>query len=75
MAGLPKKMYYVLVKPGGTRIKYGRKGGGKYTSEPAAKSQAEDLKKQGVNVTLWEAEIIWTEVPLTSVPENQEPLW
>ncbi|AXH68848.1 hypothetical protein SEA_COMRADE_160 [Streptomyces phage Comrade] len=75
MAGLPKKLYYVLIKPGGKPLGYGKKGGGKYTSRSAAESQAEDLKKQGVNVTLWESsEIDWTEVPI-SVPENQEPLW
>jgi len=70
MAGLPKKLYYVLIKPGGTPLKYGQKGGGKYTDGKYAKSHAKSLQEQGVHVKLYESEMNWTEVPL----EKKNPM-
>lgn len=52
MAGLPKKLYYVLIKPGGKPLKYRQKGGGTYTNEKSAHSQYEHLKAHGSNVEL-----------------------
>lgn len=75
MAGLPKKLYYVLITPGGNPVPYGKKGGGKYTNGEFAKSHAEDLKKLGVRAKLYESEMNWEEVPLEN-PMNGEPgLW
>lgn len=60
MAGLPKKLFYVRILPGGTPLKYRQKGGGTYTDEKYARSQYESLKAHGSNVELLETEINWT---------------
>lgn len=70
MAGLPKKLYFVLIKPGGKPLGYGKKGGGKYTNGEYAKSHAQDLKKAGADVELYEAEVNWVKVPL----EDENPM-
>lgn len=77
MAGLPKKLYFILIKPGGKRIPYGKKGGGKYTDGRWAKSHAEDLKKFGANVELYEADMNWVQIPLEAENpmEGMPGLW
>ncbi|QGH79465.1 hypothetical protein SEA_LIMPID_157 [Streptomyces phage Limpid] len=59
MAGLPKKLYYVLVKPGGKPLGYRQKGGGTYTNEKNANAQYEHLKKYGSDVELYSTDINW----------------
>ena len=59
MAGLPKKLYYVLIKPGGKPLKYRMKGGGTYTDIKYARSQYESLKAYGSNVEWYEGTIDW----------------
>lgn len=77
MAGLPKKMYYVLIKPGGKPLRYGRKGGGTYTIEKNARGQYEHLKSQGCKVELYTSEVQWDmlESNVNDPTEGQEPLW
>lgn len=62
MAGMPKKLYYVKILPGGTPLKYRQKGGGTYTDEKYAKSQYNSLKAYGSKVELLVAEVNWTVV-------------
>jgi hypothetical protein len=59
MAALPSKMYYVLIKPGGKPLRYGQKGGGKYSDEKSARSQYKYLKAHGSNVELYTGNIEW----------------
>ncbi|AXH49275.1 hypothetical protein HWB76_gp127 [Streptomyces phage Blueeyedbeauty] len=76
MAGLPKKLYYVLVKPGGTPLKYRQKGGGTYTNEKFAKSQYESLKTHGSRVELYSTELEWKlEETSTNPMEGMPGLW
>jgi hypothetical protein len=77
MAGLPKKMYYVLIKPGGKPLGYGKKGGGTYTIEKNARGQYDHLKSQGSKVELHVAEVTWSmlESNQDEPMEGQEPLW
>lgn len=75
MAGLPKKLFYVLIKPGGKPLKYGQKGGGTYTHEGSARSQYEHLKAHGSNVELHVSELAW-EILESKNPMDGEPgLW
>lgn len=76
MAGLPKKLYYVLLKPGGKPLGYREKGGGKYTDEAYAKGQYTWLKNRGSKVELYVGEVSWSllEPNETEVEENPE-LW
>lgn len=62
MAGLPKKLYYVKILPGGTPLKYRQKGGGTYAEEKYAKSQYRSLEIHGSNVELLVTETNWTVV-------------
>lgn len=77
MAGLPKKLHYVLIKPGGKPLRYGRKGGGAYTMESHAKGQFQHLKSEGSKVELYVAEVNWVLVDsnVNDPIEGQEPLW
>lgn len=60
MAGMPKKLYYVKILPGGTPLKFRQKGGGTYTDEKYAKSHYESLKAHGSKVELLVTEVNWT---------------
>lgn len=62
MAGLPEKLYYVKIVPGGTPLKFRQKGGGTYTNEMYAKGQYEYLKAHGSKVELLVAEVEWSVV-------------
>jgi len=77
MAGLPKKMYYVLIKPGGKRLRYGQKGGGVYSLGKNAHAQYEHLKSQGCKVELYSTDVNWdlVESNVDDPIEGQEPLW
>ncbi|QNN99234.1 hypothetical protein SEA_FAUST_155 [Streptomyces phage Faust] len=77
MAGLPKKMFYVKILPGGTPLKYRQKGGGTYTDEKYAKSQYATLKAHGSNVELLEAEVNWVVVESSkdNPMEGKPGLW
>lgn len=77
MAGLPKKLYYVKINPGGTPLKYGKKGGGTYTMESHARGQYNYLKGEGSNVELYVAEVEWEMVEsYQKNPMEGEPgLW
>jgi hypothetical protein len=76
VAGLPKKMYYVLVKPGGKPLTYNQKGGGKYTHEGHARSQYDSLKKHGSYVELHVAEMNWELLETSENPmEGMPGLW
>jgi hypothetical protein len=77
VAGLPKKLYYVLLKPGGKPLGYRQKGGGTYTDKKYAESQYNHLKAYGSNVELHEGEITWTKIASSEADENegQPTLW
>ncbi|QIQ63024.1 hypothetical protein SEA_MOAB_163 [Streptomyces phage Moab] len=77
MAGLPKKMYYVLIKPGGKPLGYGKKGGGVYSLEKNARGQYDHLKSQGCKVELYHTRVDWDllETNVNDPIEGQEPLW
>jgi hypothetical protein len=77
VAGLPKKLYYVLIKPGGNPLKYRQKGGGTYTNEKYAMSQFKSLKAHGSNVELYSAEIDWEleESSINNPMEGMPGLW
>ncbi|QIN94101.1 hypothetical protein PP459_gp132 [Streptomyces phage Wakanda] len=77
MAGLPKKLYYVLIKPGGKPLGYRQKGGGTYTDERYAKGQYEHLKAYGSNVEWYEGTIDWElkESSRENPMEGQPGLW
>jgi len=77
VAGLPKKLYYVLVKPGGTPLKFRQKGGGTYTNRDNALSQYQHLKAHGSNVELYSTNINWEKIASHETnPMDGEPgLW
>jgi hypothetical protein len=77
MAGLPKKLYYVLVKPGGTPLKFRQKGGGTYTNMNNAKGQFDHLQQHGSNVELYSTDVEWDIVESSQKnPMEGEPgLW
>ena len=78
MAGLPKKLYYVLIKPGGKPLGFRQKGGGTYTDEKHARGQYNHLKWYGSNVELHVGELNWEVIESSDVNnpiEGQEPLW
>ncbi len=59
MAGLPDKVWYVKILPGGKPLKYREKGGGLYAQERYAVSQYDYLKNRGSNVELLIGEVQW----------------
>ncbi len=77
MAGLPKKLYYVLLKPGGKPLGFRQKGGGTYTDKKYARSQYNNLKAYGSNVELYEGTIDWNLVESSEADANegQPTLW
>ncbi len=58
---MPEKIYYVLIMPGGTPLKYGQKGGGIYTREQEALNCVERLKRHGSKVRLFSTCTNWYE--------------
>lgn len=77
MAGLPKKLYYILVKPGGKPLAFRQKGGGTYTNEKNARGHYEHLKNYGSHVEFYETDINWSVVESSQKnPMEGEPgLW
>lgn len=77
MAGLPKKLYYVKILPGGTPLKYRQRGGGTYTEEKHARSHYNSLKAYGSKVQLLVADVEWSVVESSEKkPMEGEPgLW
>jgi hypothetical protein len=59
MAGLPKKLHYVLIKPGGKSLKYGEKGGGVYANHGYALSKYRNLIARGSNAELLVTDTNW----------------
>ena len=62
MAGLPKKLYYIVITPGQAVLSYGRRGGGKYTHLDPAQKQVKSLRERGHNAKLFMTETSWTEI-------------
>jgi hypothetical protein len=62
MAGLPKKLYYIVISPSQAVLSYGRRGGGKYTHLDPAKKQVKSLRERGHNARLFVTETTWQEV-------------
>jgi len=58
----PKKLYWVEVITRG-KLRYGKKGGGKYTSREAAEDQQATLDYVGIESELYETQdLVWTKV-------------
>lgn len=74
---MPKKLYYVLIKPGGKPLGYRQKGGGTYTNEKYGKSQFESLKAYGSNVEFYTADVEWelVESSAKNPMEGMPGLW
>lgn len=75
MPGLPKSLFYILVRPGGKPLGYRKKGGGTYTSEKNARAQHKHLREYGSKVELYVAKVVWERVDFDEPQEGQDPLW
>jgi hypothetical protein len=59
----PKKMYWVDYSQGdGKPLRYGQRGGGKYSSLAEAKRRMNELQRLGNQARLFETQCEWEEV-------------
>lgn len=60
MTRAPKKMYWIEYNQGdGKPLRYGQRGGGKYSSLTEAKRRVVELRRQGNKALLFEADCEW----------------
>lgn len=57
----PTKLYFLQIITKG-KLRYGQRGGGKFSQKEAMDERADNLARQGIQTEKYEADVVWRKI-------------